>query len=175
MSLKVNTFANIITNPLNIHNFIVDIPGVTNGSIVVASASFPSEKLQKVILHYQGEEVRYPTIPKNSGEWKVKVPETDSGLIKSELDALKSNKYSQKTGIFTPTLWEDVEVTSRDLEGNTVFSVVMHGTWLVGREQVELNNADPTKNWEWDYEFCYQWLEDKMGSNAGSVSPVGSE
>lgn len=172
MSLKVSTFANIITNPLNIHNFIVNIPGVTNGSIVVSSTSFPSEKLQKVILHYQGEEVRYPTIPKNSGEWKVKVPESDSGLIKRELDSLKTDSYSQKTGIFTPKLWKDVEVISRDLENNVVFSVVLHGVWLVGRDDVSLDNSDATKNWEWEYEFCYQWLEDKNASNPGSKSPV---
>lgn len=175
MSLKVNTFANIITNPLNVHNFVVEIPDVTNGSIVVSSTTFPSEKLRKVILHYQGEEVRYPTIPKNDGVWKVKVPETDSGAIKKELDALKSNLYSQKTGIFTPKLWKDVNVTARDLEGNEVFRVILHGVWLVGRESVDLNNSDPTKNWEWDYEFCYQWIEDSDAENPGSASPVAAE
>ena len=133
------------------------------------------EKLQKVTLHFQGEEVRYPTIPKNDGVWKVKVPETDSGVIKKELDALKSKLYSQKTSIFTPKLWTDVNVTARDLEGNEVFRVVLHGVWLVGRETVELNNSDPTKNWEWDYEFCYQWIEDSDAKNQGSASPVAAE
>jgi hypothetical protein len=177
MSLKVNTFASIITNPLNIHNFVVEIPEAANASIVVASTQFPSEKLQKVVLHYQGEEVRYPTIPKNDGVWKVKVPETDSGAIKKELDALKSAVYSQKTGIFTPSRWKDVKVTARDLEGNIVFSSILHGAWLVGRDPVELNNSDPSKNWEWDYEFCYQWIEDDTaevdGQNQGSANPLG--
>lgn len=172
MSLKISTFANIITNPLNVHNYIVDIPGVPNGSIVVSSTSFPSEKLQKVILHYQGEEVRYPTIPKNDGVWRVKVPETDSGAIKKELDSLKASMWDQKSGIMLPKKWESVSVTSRDLEGNAVFKVILHGVWLVGREAVDLNNADPTKNWEWDYEFCYQWIEDVNESNPGSQSPL---
>lgn len=172
MSLKVNTFASIITNPMNVHNFVVSIPGVTNGSIVVSSTTFPSEKLREIILHYQGEEIVYPTLPKNDHSWKVKVPESDSGIIKKEFDVLKKKSYNQKTGLFTPTKWKDVPVVARDLAGNEVFKVILHGVWIVGRESVDLNNSDPTKNWEWDYEFRYQWLEDVDSNNQGSESPL---
>lgn len=168
MSLRLNSFARIITQPMNIHKFIVDIPGVPNGSIVVSATSFPSEKMRKVVLHFQGEEIRYPTIPANDGTWRVKVPESDNGIIRRELDALKSKRWDQKTGTFVPLLWESVTVHARDLADNIVYSVILHGVWLVGRESVDLNNADPTRNWEWDYEFCYQWLEDQDAKNIGS-------
>lgn len=172
MSRKVNTFASIITQPLNVHNFYVDIPGVTTASIVVSAADFPSEKMRKMILHFQGEEIRYPTIPSNQGEWKIKVPENDKGEIRRQLDSLKSARWDQKSGILSPTKWFDPIITARDLQLNPVFSCIMHGAWLVGRDQLNLSNADPTKNWEWDYEFCYQWIEDIDLNNDGSPSPV---
>lgn len=172
MSLKVATFAGIITQPLNVHNFLVTIPDVSL-SVIVSASAFPTEKLREVKLFYQGEEIRYPTIPSNDGSWKIKIPENDDGKVKRQLDALKQNMYSQKTGLFVPSLWRNITVTARDLENNPVFQVIIHGSWIVGREQVDLANNDPTKNWEWDYEFRYQWIEDVDLKNLGSKSPIG--
>lgn len=172
MSLKVNQFAAIITNPLNVHNFAISIPDAGIASIVVSASAFPSEKLQEVKLHYQGEEIIYPTIAKNDHSWKIKVPENDDGKLRRELDKLKSKSWNQKTGIFVPSTWSTVKVHARDLANNIVFSTILHGAWLVGRDQVELANDDASKNWEWDYEFRYQWLEDKDGTNTASVNPL---
>lgn len=175
MSLKLNAFATIITNPLNIHNFLVDIPGAPNGSIVVASSVFPSEKLREVKLHYQGEEIRYPTIAGNDGIWKVTVPEADSGIVRRELDSLKSKMWNQKTGIFVPQLWKAVTVTARNLQLEPVFKAILHGCWLLGRDQVTLDNSDPTKNWNWDYEFRFQWIEDVDLNAVASPNPLSNE
>lgn len=172
MSLKVNQFAGVITNPLNIHNFAVSIPDADIASLIVAAASFPTEKLQEVKLYFQGEEIVYPTIAKNDHSWKIKVPENDDGKVRAELDRLKSKSWNQKTGIFIPASWSNVSVFARDLAGNVVFSTILHGAWLLGRDQVDLQNNDATKNWEWDYEFRYQWLEDKNGSNPASPNPM---
>lgn len=171
MSLKAATFANIITNPLNIHNFVVNIPGV-DLAIVVSSTQFPSERLREVVLYYQGEKIIYPTIPENDNHWKVKLPENDNGIIRREFDKLKSSRYNQRTGIIHPDLWKTVEVVARDLEGNEVFKVLLHGVWLKGRSNVELANNDPTKNWEWEYEFVFQWIEDVDCKNKGSNPPL---
>ena len=172
MSIKVSTFAQVITNPLNKHNFVVDIPGAETTSIVVQSTTFPSEQLQEVVLHYQGEEIVYPTIPKQDHSWKISVPENDSGSIKKELDSLKNIMYEQNTGIFTPGLWKTVKVHARDLAGNIVFSVNLHGVWLKGRSSVDLSNSDATQNWEWDYEFVYQYITDNNGDNSKSEAPM---
>ena len=172
MSLKVNTFASIITNPLNIHKFVVSIPDASVSSIVVASSSFPSEKLQEVVLHYQGEEIVYPTIPKQDHSWKISVPENDSGSIRRELDKLKTKMWNQQTGIFLPSTWSSVEVTARDLSENPVFKVRLIGAWLVGRDSVSLSNDDATKNWNWDYEFRYQYIIDVDSDNIGSAKPL---
>lgn len=172
MSLKVNQFAAVITNPLNIHNFAVSIPDADIASLIVSSSAFPTEKLQEIKLYFQGEEIIYPTIAKNDHSWKIKVPENDDGKVRAELDKLKSKFWNQKTGIFIPNTWSNVIVNARDLAQNIVFSTILHGAWLVGREQVELQNNDATKNWEWDYEFRYQWLEDKNGSNAAPSTPM---
>ena len=83
MSRKVQQFANIITTPLNVHNFIVTIPGFVEAT-VVESTTFPSDTLREMKLWFQGEEVRYPTIAENSGKWAIKIPENDRGLIRSK-------------------------------------------------------------------------------------------
>lgn len=172
MSIKVNTFAQVITNPLNKHNFVVDIPGLDIPSMVVSSTTFPSEQLQEVTLHYQGESIVYPTIPKQDHSWKITVPENDDGSIKKALDSLKSNVYYQNTGILIPRLWKNVKVHARDLAENIVFSVVLHGVWLKGRSAVDLSNSDATQNWEWNYEFVYQYITDENSDNTASKAPM---
>jgi len=160
MSVKVQQFTSYITNPLNIHNFVVDIPGF-DYSIIVKSTTFPSERLREVVLHFQGEEIRYPTIPETSHTWNVAIDEDDSGIIRASMEKLKSKFYNQKTGLLVPQAWDDAIITARDLAGNPVFSCIMHGFWIKGRSDVNVNNADPTQNWAWDYQFIYQWIEDK--------------
>lgn len=159
MSLKVKTFTSIITNPLNIHNFVVDIPGF-DYSMLVASTVFPSEKLREVILHYQGEEIHYPTIPNNTHHWDVRLPENDDGKVRTALETIKARYYSQTAGTFTPQTWLNVPVYARDLNNNEVFHTILHGAWLQGRDDVQLDNSDPSKNWNWQYRFVFQWIED---------------
>lgn len=172
MSLKIKTFASIITQPLAIHNFYIEIPGASTTSIVVSATSFPSEKMREIKLYYQGEEIRYPTLPQNSGEWKFKVPESDSGIIRRELDEIKAKRYNQKLGTMLPYKWKDITVIARDLNQNPVFKVILHGAWLIGREDVPLDNSDPTKSWQWDYAWKYQWIEDVDLNNNPSENPM---
>lgn len=171
MSRKVNTFAAVVTQPLNIHNFVVTIPEADNTSLIVESTAFPAEQLQEMILHFQGEEIHYPTIPKNSHAWNVKVPEADSGVIRRELEALKQKIYDQLSGIVTPQVWSNVNVYARDLAGNLVFHVILHGVWIVGRNDVQLSNTDPSQSWKWDYQFRFQWIEDADDGNTGTPDP----
>lgn len=159
MSRKVQQFANIITTPLNVHNFIVTIPGFVE-AIVVESTTFPSDTLREMKLWFQGEEVRYPTIAENSGKWAIKIPENDRGLIRSKLQAFRNSIYDQKTGIIIPALWKDITVHARDLNNQLVFGVILHGAWIRGRNEVQLANSDPSQNWKWDWQFTFQWIED---------------
>lgn len=160
MSQKIRAFTDIITVPLNVHNFEVEIPGFSY-PVVVQSSVFPSEKMRMVVLHTYGEEVRYPTIPQNNGEWPVRVPDDENGTIRDELDAYKTEMYDQKSGQLTPTDWIDhIVVKARALDNTVVFSTSLMQCWLIGREDVQLDNSDPTKPWMWDYKFKYNWIED---------------
>lgn len=171
MSLKVNSFVKIIQQPLNTYNFTVDIPDV-DYSLLVSSTTFPSEKLQTMSLYFQGEEIAYPTLPKNGGSWKVRVPESDSGAVKKVFDELKRSMFNQKSGVLTPKVWKSITVSARDQANNLVFQVVLHGAYCLGREGQDLDNSANTKTWQWEYEFRYQWIEDIDLSNQGSQNPM---
>lgn len=172
MSVKVQTFANIITNPLNVHNFYVVIPDADLAEIV-RSTSFPGEQLREVTLYSHGESVVYPTLPENSGTWSFSIPESDDGKVRRQFEALKSRLYNQKTGALNVDTWYDVQVMARDLNDNPVFGVILHGCWIRGRGDVSLDASNPTNNWNWDYQFRYQWREDMDFENTGSTAPMG--
>ena len=163
MTRKIQTFTGIITNPMNIHNFALSIPGFEDYSITVQSTSFPSDSLRQTRLYVAGEEIRYPTVAQNSGTWQFVVPETDDGTISSILDGIRSEIWNRLTGGLTvdPTQWRDIGVIARDLNSNESFEVILHGAWLAGRGDVQLNQATPETNWQWQYQFIYQWLENK--------------
>ncbi len=171
MSLKANRFTQIIQQPLNVYNFVVDIPDVAEG-LLVSSTTFPSEKLQTFSLYFQGEEIQYPCSPKNGGSWKIRVPESDSGAVKKVFDTFKRSMWNQKTGWLTPKKWKDITVTARDQSDNLVFSVVLHGAYCIGREGQDLDNSKNTTTWQWEYEFHYTWIEDIDLTNKGSEAPM---
>lgn len=162
MSNKVQTFASIITNPMNLHNFEVRIPGVDpNTTLIVESTTFPTQgKFREISLWFQGEKVTYPGLPENGGNWTIRIPESDTGVVAKEFHKLVTAMYNQKTGVMKPTVWKDVEVYCKDLQGNITFSVILHGCWLAQKNQVNLNASTPDQSWKWDYVFVYQWIED---------------
>lgn len=164
MSTKAQTFASIITNPMNLHNFFVEIPGINSDlTLIVESTTYPAQGQHRdVTLWFQGEKVTYPGLPENGGTWAIKIPESDNGVVAKEFHKLAKSMYDQKTGIMTPTVWKDINVFAKDLAGNIVYSVVLHGAWLKQRQPANLNSSTPEAAWKWDYVFYYNWIEDKL-------------
>lgn len=161
MSRKIETFKSFIANPLNTHNFLVQIPGFEERNIIVQSTTYPNEQLQTTSLYVAGEQIRYPTIAQVGGTWAVRVPENDYGATREFFDSLVAQMWDQKSGAFYPDSWMDIAVYARDLVDTPVFGVLLHGSWIMGRSQaVQLAANAPTTNWQWDYQFTYNWIED---------------
>lgn len=182
MSRKVSSFAQIITRPLNLYNFRVIIPGITDPDIatIVQSTSFPGEadKLQTVTKWYKGERIQYPTVPQNGGMWGINVPESDSGHTRDVLHTLREMNYDQQSGAILPASWMDIQVYAmpqNHVPGDNipdVFSCILHGAWCRGRNDVNMAAENVTGSWNWDYQFVYQWVEDMHGSYQGSPAPI---
>lgn len=128
--------------------------------MIVQSTTFPSETARQTLLYAEGETVRYETIPQNSGAWTVRVPEAETGLIFNTLMAKRRRAWNQVTGVLVPQEWETVTVAARDLASNQTFLVKLHGVWLAGRGDITLSRQAVETNWQWDFAFVYQWIED---------------
>jgi len=179
MSRKISTFASIITQPLNVYNFEIRIKSLVDSVnsdilLTVQSTEIPSEQLQSMTLNFQGEEIQYPAKPKTGGDWSFTIPEGDKGQVREELDRLKNAAYDQRTGMMTPQFWYDVEVFQKDLQDNVVFSSVLHGCWLKGRDAQQLDTKNVTDSWSLKYTFRYTWLEEKKKDGLkGTPNPFG--
>lgn len=165
MSIKVNTFKDIITQPLAPYKFLVEIPDFGDTAIVVQSTVFPSEQMRTTTLYIQGEPILYPTVPENSHLWPITVPDNESGDLFTFFENKKRRLWNQKIGALTPDLWETVKVYARTLDDKNVLAAIMHGAWIVGRQDVQLSASDPTINWQWQYAFRFNWLEDVSDLN----------
>lgn len=159
MSNKVQVLANIVAQPLNTYNFRIDIPEI-NYSVLVESTTFPSQKLREVVLYFQGEAVKYPTLPDTPSPWQVTLPESDKGVVRNDFESLISSYYDQRTGLMKYKKWSNITVTACDMADNVVFVCVLHGAWCAGRESVNLSAQSVGDAWKWNYEFHYQWIED---------------
>lgn len=173
MSNKIQTFTSIITTPQNTHNFTITFeqsgPLMSQSlldefnavSLIVQSASMPSDQMRSTMLYVDGEEIRYPAVPQNSGTWGFNVPEAESGLIGSLLQRLRRELWNEKTGAMSASAlqWFNIKVTANDLNSQANFSTLLHGAWIVGRNDVQLAQNAPETNWKWDYQVRYQWLE----------------
>lgn len=176
MSYKCNTFVQSLTNPANTHQFKVVIGGVDDAiSLLVESCDFPTQgAFREISLWNHGEQIRYPGLPENGGQWKVKIPENDDGKVARAFKALTDEIYDQKTGTLKPTVWREIKVYSQDLQQNNVFHVNLMGCWIASRQQVQLNGADPSGVWKWDYVFTYNYLIDVDDNNQGTAAPMGA-
>lgn len=172
MSLKAATFASIITNPMNTYKFEITIPEI-NYTTIIESCDFPAQgEFNKIELWYKGESITYPALPKNGGEWKFTIPESDNGVIKQQFDDLAGSMYNQKTGVFVPRQWKTIIINCQDLADKTVFVGILHDAWFVSRANIALKATDPAGAWKWDYTFYYNWFEDGDITPANTTSPI---
>lgn len=163
MSQKVNTFREAIAQPLNTHNFRIDIPELGDFSATVQSTAFPSEQTRVVNLHVSGEQIQYPTTPDTSHTWSIRIPENEKGETGKILEGMRKKYWNQKSGIMTPIgsgMYHNIRVTALDLNGKDVKSTVMHFAWVLGRSDVPLDQSAVTTPWQWDYQFRFDYLVD---------------
>ena len=181
MSRRINKFASIITQPLNIYNFEIRIKSLVDEVnpdilLTVQSTQMPAEQFRETTLQYQGETITYQAKPQLSGDWTFTIPEGDRGQIREELDRLKDAVYDQKSGAMIPQMWYDIEIFQKDLSDNIVFSSVLHSCWLKGRGNTDLKTEDVSSNWQLTYTFHYTWLEEKrIKGLKGTPNPIGVE
>lgn len=174
MSLKAATFATTITNPMNTYNFQIVIPGVAdNITLCVQSTSFPARgKTRNVDLYVQGEKVSYPTLPENGGTWSFKIPDSDSGITRQTFKALLDEQYNEVTGEFFPHKWKNIDVFALDQPGNSVHHVILHGAWIQGQDNINLDASNPGTAWQDTYTFYYNYVENVgVGEGPGSIYP----
>ena len=173
MSQKIQAFTQIITTPQNVHNFSLTfeqsgplmpqslLDEFNAVSVIVQSTSMPTDQMRATTLYAHGEEIRWPAVPHNSGNWWFNIPESDTGEIGAILQRLRAELWDSRTGAMSANAmqWFNVRVTANDLNSQANFSTLLHGCWLLGRQDVSLSQQNPEQNWKWDYQLRFQWLE----------------
>lgn len=170
MSIKIKTFEAMLGNPLNTHNFMVTIPAFRDIQLLVASTVFPSEHFQDYVLYFQGERVKFPTIPTNGGTWNCTMHEGELAKVYSAYKSYFVTQYSQITGKMTH--WSlmdkfDIRIAARGLRGDVngsdeVFATNLMGCYLTGRNDVTLNNQAATQSWDWVLTFSFDYIKDEL-------------
>jgi len=178
MSIKARKFESMLGNPLNIHNFIVNIPPMKDVDLLVSATTFPTERLQEYVMFFQGERVKFPSVPINDGTWTCTMPEGEYAQIIKSFNSLMHKSYNQQTGQLT--FWSirdkfDIDVFARGIRGDVggsdrVFGVTMHGCWLQGKAPVTLNNQSVSTPWEWQVTFSFDAVEDITPTPLGPTS-----
>jgi hypothetical protein len=172
MSIKSTLFAKNLGNPLNTHNFIVQIPllrkadTIMGVDMLVTATSFPSEKMQEYVMYYQGERVKFPSIPTNDGVWSCTIPEGEMAKCYAATQYAMNQNYNQISGI--QTFWgatdkRKITIFARGLRSGSqdvpgIFGVELHGAYILERNQVSLSSGSVTQAWEWTVTFAYDWI-----------------
>jgi hypothetical protein len=166
MGYKIQHFTNLITQPLNTHNFMCRIPGFETWAPLVSATTFPVEMLQVVTRYIQGERIQYPAIPQNGGTWNFTLPEGDEAQVFKDYISMMSMLWSQPNAELQDPYWDTVEIVQMDLKNNPVLGIALRGCWIQGAGAVSLSNQAATTPWDWQFTMVYQWAE-PMGSVGG--------
>lgn len=162
MSQKVAKMRAAIANPLNTHNFLVNIPEFGDYNFTVQASSLPGQDGRSVKLYIAGEEVAWPTVPSYKHTWTVTVPENDDGTVNKLIRQLRAKYWNEKTGKmevnqFNP--FDTIGITMRDLNDNPVFSEYLRNAWLEGWGDVTLNANTPETSTSFDLTFHYDYVD----------------
>jgi hypothetical protein len=166
MGYKIAHFTNLITQPLNTHNFVCHIPGFETWAPLVSATNLPLEQLQIVSRYIQGERIQYPAIPQNGGTWNFTLPEGDGAQVFKDYLVNMQYLWSQPNAELEHPYWDTLEVIQLDLKNNPVLGVALRGAWLQGTNPVSLSNQATTTPWDWQFTMVYQWAE-PMGGIGG--------
>lgn len=175
MSRKIDTFREALGNPLTIHNFVVRLAAVTNMhenvEVIVQSTQLPSDQLQTIMLHYLGENVRYPTMPNNGGEWSVAIPDNEQGIAFTNILKARNLWFQEITGVIVNqiTTGLNIEVVMRTVNDSEVYKVILHNCYCIGRSTQNLDAGQPTASLIFNATFVYDWIEDN-----NMVDPSGN-
>lgn len=169
MSIKVNVFRGMLGNPLNTHNFLVKIPRLQDVEVMVTATTFPTEQLKQYVMQFQGEDVRFPSLPNIGGTWSCTIPEGEYAKVYSALTREHALNYQQDTGAMTNWAVDDffdIEVIPRGLragltlkDSDVPFKCILRGCYISGFAEVQLSAAAATQPWNWSLNFAYTWLE----------------
>lgn len=183
MSIKATKFQELLGNPMNTFNFMVVITDPSDNlnkvQILVNSTTFPSEELQEFTCHFMGERVKFPSIPTNNGVWNCSVVEAEAAKVFDAFVGHYSKVYNQKTGQLSHISMYDkftVDIYGCGLNGDISeggdnqkkVGVRLHGAFLKGKGDVQLDNSNATGVWMWNFAFSYDWIEDIQPDNRGT-------
>lgn len=169
MSLKVNVFRSMLGNPMNTHNFLVKIPRLQDVEVMVTATSFPTEQLRQYVLQFQGEDVRFPSLPTNGGTWSCTMPEGEYAKVYKAITREHALNYQQDTGAMTNWAVDDffdIEVIPRGLragltlkDADVPFKVILRGCYMSGVGEVQLAASGATTAWNWTLNFVFTYPE----------------
>ncbi len=99
MSIKTNTFRQMLGRPLNTHNFFISIPTMSDVELLVSSTTFPTEKLGSKTLFYQGEAINFPTMPQRGGDWSCTLSEGEYAKVYRSASLEYKTNFLQDLGV----------------------------------------------------------------------------
>lgn len=162
MSQKVAKMRAAIANPLNTHNFLVNIPEFGEYNFLVQSAALPGVSARSTQLFIAGEPVAWPTVPEYGHVWSCKLPENDAGTMRKLIDQLWAKYWDEKTGkmlVNALNPFQTISVTMRDLNDNPVFSFYLRNAWLEGWDDISLDQSQPATSAVWSLKFHYDYFD----------------
>lgn len=183
MSIKATQFQQLLGNPMNTFNFMVVISDpagkLDKVQILVNSTTFPSETLQEFTCHFMGERVKFPSIPTNDGNWSCQLVESEAAKVFDAYVDHYSKVYNQATGQLSHiSMYDkfDIDIYGCGLNGDISaggdnqkkVGVRLHGCFLKGKGSVQLDNANATGVWHWQFDISYDWLEDIQPEGRGT-------
>lgn len=160
MSHISSVFRVLMPAPLTTHKFIITWPSLLGERVmlVAESTTFPSVKMGDVAIPFKGEVIYRPTGHKNTDHiWRVRVPEDLLMTVRESILQIQA-RVDRQGHYFSNR--KTVTVMIPNQQDIPLPAFKLYGCWLVGRDPVNLDSADPTNPWKWNLEFRYADIDD---------------
>lgn len=160
MSHISTVFRVLMPAPLTTHKFVITWPSILGERVMLLaeSTTFPSIKMGDVAIPFRGEVIYRPTGHKNTDHiWRVRVAEDLLMTVRESILQMQA-RVDRQGNFFTNR--KTVKVFIPNQQDIPLPAFTLYGCWLVGRDPVNLDSADPTNPWKWNLEFRYADIDD---------------
>lgn len=158
MSRKASLFKSVLPAPKTLSQYWVLIPEISSATLLVESATYPTEEFGEVAVWIKGQPVYFPTKSKVPGTWECIIPENAVSTTQVSIDTLRSINCGDGNYVILTDIIIALTIGETMIPSPTTIRQ-LKSCFLLSVAPVQLAADNPMTVLKWKLTFRYNYIQ----------------